>query len=58
MPKDNRSKKNNREIYIPEYLDTLAKAMYVLDNPEVYEEYLKRDLYYKELKSEIKIYLP
>ena len=55
MPKDNRSKKNNREIYIPDYLDTVVKAMYVLDNPEVYEEYLKRDLYYKELKSEIKI---
>ena len=36
MPKDNRSKRNNREIYIPDYLDTVVKAMYVLDNPEVF----------------------
>jgi len=43
MPKNNSNKKKDREIYTPEYLDTVVKAMYVLNNPEVYKEYLKRD---------------
>ena len=35
--------KSEVEIYVPEYLDTYEKAMYVLNNPEVYKEYLRRN---------------